>query len=193
MVIILFAALAFVTDYVIIERKTRKCECAKCDATNNEVISDNTDSTQVTEENKQIWNEHYSIKCSRIENGLCFINNNDYEIVLSVNNGIEQIKIDDNVFSLNSNEKFGYVDVYSTIGIHSSSVCYYSLNYNSSDIVEKIVSYKYIGNGRIGAPIIIKKVSFSDYLEEQTGYNNCNEFLKATQLKNRKLWLFFFL
>ena len=149
-----------------------------------------------------------------------------------MNNGIEQIKIDDNVFSLNSNEKFGnvyllndgyvfvlmyssdydksfildrslnivnnfkdyyddnfiyngikyhdgYIDVYSTIGIHSSSVCYYSLNYNSSDIVKKMVSYKYIGNGTIGAPILIKEDSFADYLEEQTGYNNCNEFLKA--------------
>ena len=47
--IILFAALAFVTDYIIIDRKTRKCDCTKCEATNNEVISDNTDNTQVTE------------------------------------------------------------------------------------------------------------------------------------------------
>ena len=42
LVIILFAALAFVTDYAYIERKTRKCDCPKCEATNNEVISDNT-------------------------------------------------------------------------------------------------------------------------------------------------------
>ena len=60
LVIILFAALAFVTDYAFIERKTSKCDCPKCEATNNEVISgdienkDNTDNTQVTEndENK---------------------------------------------------------------------------------------------------------------------------------------------
>ena len=57
LVIILFAALAFVTDYTFIERKTRKCDCPKCEATNNEVISgdienkDNTDDTQVNEEN----------------------------------------------------------------------------------------------------------------------------------------------
>ena len=56
LVIILFAALAFVTDYAIIERKTRKCDCPKCDATNNEVISGNTDNTQVTE------NQTYSYK-----------------------------------------------------------------------------------------------------------------------------------
>lgn len=49
LVIILFAALAFVTDYAIIERKINKCNCPKCEATNNEVICDNTDNTQVTE------------------------------------------------------------------------------------------------------------------------------------------------
>lgn len=55
LVIILFAALAFVTDYAFIERKISKCDCPKCEATNNEVISgdiedkDNTDNTQVTE------------------------------------------------------------------------------------------------------------------------------------------------
>ena len=53
LVIILFAALAFVTDYAIIERKTRKCDCPKCEATKNEVISDNTDDTQVTEESNE--------------------------------------------------------------------------------------------------------------------------------------------
>ena len=36
LVIILFAALAFVTDYAFIERKTSKCDCPKCEATNNE-------------------------------------------------------------------------------------------------------------------------------------------------------------
>lgn len=60
LVIILFAALAFVTDYAFIERKTRKCDCPKCEATNNEVISgdienkDNTDDTQVTENDENI-------------------------------------------------------------------------------------------------------------------------------------------
>lgn len=32
LVIVLFAALAFVTDYAIIERKTRSCSCPKCDS-----------------------------------------------------------------------------------------------------------------------------------------------------------------
>lgn len=55
LVIILFATVAFLTDYIIIDRKMNKCNCPKCEATNNEVISgdienkDNTDDTQVTE------------------------------------------------------------------------------------------------------------------------------------------------
>ncbi|MGM9849871.1 MAG: hypothetical protein ACI31V_03120 [Bacilli bacterium] len=52
LVIILFATVAFLTDYIIIDRKTRKCDCPKCEATSNEVISDNTDNTQITEEKK---------------------------------------------------------------------------------------------------------------------------------------------
>lgn len=54
LVIILFATVAFLTDYIIIDRKTSKCDCPKCEATNKEVISDNTDNTQVIEndENK---------------------------------------------------------------------------------------------------------------------------------------------
>lgn len=35
LVIILFAALAFVTDYAIIERKTRTCNCPKCSVSEN--------------------------------------------------------------------------------------------------------------------------------------------------------------
>jgi len=57
LVIILFAALAFVTDYAIIERKTRNCNCPKCETTNNEVKSDNTDNTQVTEDGSNKYNE----------------------------------------------------------------------------------------------------------------------------------------
>ena len=62
LVIILFAALAFVTDYAFIERKTSKCDCPKCEATNNEVISDNTDNTQVTEDNKSLVNRQDNLK-----------------------------------------------------------------------------------------------------------------------------------
>ena len=54
LVIILFAALAFVTDYAFIERKMNKCNCPKCEATNKEVISDNTDNTQVSENDENI-------------------------------------------------------------------------------------------------------------------------------------------
>ncbi len=50
LVIILFAVLAFVVDYAIIERKMNKCNCPKCEViTSNGEINDNTDNTQVTE------------------------------------------------------------------------------------------------------------------------------------------------
>ena len=49
LVILLFATVCFLTDYIVIERKLRKCDCPKCETTTNEVISDNTDNTQVTE------------------------------------------------------------------------------------------------------------------------------------------------
>ena len=56
LVIILFAALAFVVDYALIERKMNKCNCPKCEVTinneekdepiiNNESSNDENDST----------------------------------------------------------------------------------------------------------------------------------------------------
>ena len=56
LVIILFAALAFVVDYAVIERKMNKCNCPKCEVTtnneekeepitNNENSNDENDST----------------------------------------------------------------------------------------------------------------------------------------------------
>ena len=57
LVIILFAALAFVTDYAIIERKMNKCICPKCEVTINneekdEPITNNENSNEhVNEDN----------------------------------------------------------------------------------------------------------------------------------------------
>ncbi len=46
LVIILFAALCFVTDYAIIERKMNKCSCPDCSASGNtNIVSDNTNKT----------------------------------------------------------------------------------------------------------------------------------------------------
>lgn len=47
LVIILFAALAFLTDYILIESKKKSSKYPKCEEKNIEVISDNTDNTQV--------------------------------------------------------------------------------------------------------------------------------------------------
>ena len=63
LVIILCVAVAILTDYIVIDRKINKCNCPKCEATNNEVISgdienkDNTDDTQVTEDGSNKYNE----------------------------------------------------------------------------------------------------------------------------------------
>ena len=86
LVIILFAALAFVTDYAFIERKMNKCNCPKCEATNNEVISgdienkDNTDNTQVTE------NQTYSYEdIAGVYHAVVNEDNVDFDIFLSLN------------------------------------------------------------------------------------------------------------
>ena len=57
LVIILFAALAFVVDYAVIERKMNKCNCPKCEVTTNneekdEPITNNENSNEhVNEDN----------------------------------------------------------------------------------------------------------------------------------------------
>lgn len=55
LVIILFAALAFVVDYAIIERKMNKCNCPKCEVTTNneekeEPITNNENSNEQVNE-----------------------------------------------------------------------------------------------------------------------------------------------
>lgn len=81
LVIILFAALAFVTDYAFIERKISKCDCPKCEVTNNEVISDNI-------ENKDIksFNE-------------CLKSDEDYCSLYDSNLKIELVKSNSNKFN----------------------------------------------------------------------------------------------
>ena len=63
LVIALFATVAFLSDYIIIDRKTRTCYCPKCEESNNGVISgnienkDNTDNTQVIENKKYTYED----------------------------------------------------------------------------------------------------------------------------------------
>lgn len=54
LVIILFATVCFLTDYIVIDRKFRKCDCPRCETTSNEVISGNKDNTQVTENDNYV-------------------------------------------------------------------------------------------------------------------------------------------
>lgn len=72
LVIILFSVMAFLTDYIVIDRKTRKCDCPKCEATNNEVISrdiedkDNTDNEQVTENEVYSYEDIFGVYYSTV-------------------------------------------------------------------------------------------------------------------------------
>ena len=241
LLICLFSSIFTLVDFLIVDKildSHNKCEeCTKCDIKDNGVNKNNTsvvDDANVDYSNKLIWKNHYSINCSKIEDDSCYINNDSYEVVLSDNNGIEQISIGSNTYKLLNNQSFGnvfilsdgyifvsiygsgsvdynafildpsaqlvnnfteyfdnnyeyngvsyhdgYIDIYSTVGIHSSSVCYYGLNYGNDDIVEKIIRYEYAGNGKIKNPITKEEKSFSNYLKEQSGYTNCNDFLKA--------------
>ena len=64
LIILLCAAVAFLTDYIIIDRKINTCNCPKCETTNNEVISDNTDNTQVTENKTYTYEDIGSTRLS---------------------------------------------------------------------------------------------------------------------------------
>ena len=51
LVIILFATVCFLTDYILIDRKLRSCNCPKCEVTGNEVLSIDKDNIQNGENN----------------------------------------------------------------------------------------------------------------------------------------------
>ncbi len=96
LVIILFATVAFLTDYIVIDRKTRKCNCPKCEATKNEVISDNTDNTQVTENDVNIATEK--------ENNNNYTYLRDTELTAGCDNEIN-IKIENGSIIISNGEK----------------------------------------------------------------------------------------
>ena len=84
LVIILFAALAFVVDYAVIERKMNKCNCPKCEAiTNNEEkeesITNNENSNEhVNEEKKYSYEDvagHYRYSDNNVSDDFYFYEN----------------------------------------------------------------------------------------------------------------------
>lgn len=83
LVILLFAMVCTLTDWIIIERKVRVCECPKCESTSNEVISGNTDNTQVTEKKYNYediaGNYYFSMPISKEE---FFVDNASYLLTL---------------------------------------------------------------------------------------------------------------
>ena len=87
LVIILFAALAFVVDYAVIERKMSKCDCPDCSLSENtNVVEDDTDSmnqnndvTFLTDTELKFDCDEYTIK---VEDGNVIINAYDREITI---------------------------------------------------------------------------------------------------------------
>lgn len=171
LVVILFAALAFVTDYAIIERKTRKCDCPKCEITNNEVISDNKDNTQVTE------NKTYS-----------------YEDIAGVyeyknNEGLDIYKIalylyTDGTYYYNTSIKFAEGNVGNYI-IKENKIILNSIATHGSDIGRHIsfssATVSFDGNGNIIDNNPSNFIGLSDYqdvdnilLERVESYNDQN-------------------
>lgn len=108
LVIILFATVAFLTDYIIIDRKTRKCDCPKCEVTNNEVISDNT---KVTETSEGLWKNN-GFNCSTETENYCLISNTQNKIELKIlddKNDISEIIINDNQYKLDISDSIGEI------------------------------------------------------------------------------------
>lgn len=55
LVIVLFATVCFMTDYIIIERKINKCVCPTCNSgSNNEVINSNSNNNVVVPDNNEV-------------------------------------------------------------------------------------------------------------------------------------------
>ena len=79
LVIILFAALAFVTDYAFIQNKMNKCNCPDCSLSGNtNVVNDgsiitNSDSSTTTEQKKvYTYNDlagHYTVRYDSLDDG----------------------------------------------------------------------------------------------------------------------------
>ena len=107
LVIILFAALAFVTDYAVIERKTRTCACPKCEIKNYEVQEENTIDNEATEkiivkESKKLYNvSELNIKSDLDAFKDIFNNENIVEELENGDEYIAQLDISGNVIIKN--------------------------------------------------------------------------------------------
>ena len=106
LVIILFAALAFVTDYAIIERKMNKCDCPKCEVTNNQIKKENTNVDEngnvgeVQFNSKQYMWDNTNFECAEKNDEYCLLANTKNKIEFFLNDRIDQIKINGYTYNL---------------------------------------------------------------------------------------------
>lgn len=95
LVIILFAALAFVVDYAVIERKMSKCDCPDCSASGNTNVV-NDDTTVI--ENK---NDSTIVDTSKLQD---IASNNMYGEIVVTKDGYVYFKPYDNYSLTNNND-----------------------------------------------------------------------------------------
>lgn len=115
LVIILFATVCFLTDYILISRKMNKCNCPKCEVTDNrekeesKIINKNSDVGENQINSKQYAWDNTSFECSEKNDDYCLLANTKNKIEFYIsnridkynNNRIDQIKINGNVYNLN--------------------------------------------------------------------------------------------
>ncbi|MGM9849870.1 MAG: hypothetical protein ACI31V_03115 [Bacilli bacterium] len=186
LVIILFATVAFLTDYIIIDRKTRKCDCPKCEATSNEVISDNTDNTQVTENDeknvdpleKNMENYDYfkNISCIEKKDMYCLFENKDnLKVEIEADSKLNYSII------INGNKFFPNVD-YSTYleSIQILNDGYVFVNYGEQGIGPRDKAFILDSNGNV-----ITQTSNLDYVLSDYDRNNIEFSDNNLKLSNR--------
>jgi len=176
LVIILCATVAFLTDYIIIDRKTNNCDSPMGEATNNEVISDNienkdiTDNTHVTEDGLNKYNEFADKIIS--ERKTFFEGESLYRTTVDGNNMID-VKYYD--VELNPDGEL--------------KVIYYSKD-NSSDskfIANDVLNYYiiYYGNGGYKGLYFIYKDGSVGFANIEQAYMN-NEDITIKNIENVK-------
>lgn len=75
---VVFVIVCTISCCVIINNKSKKCDCAKSETINNEVISDNTDNTQVTENDNENEKTNSVEKYDNFRNFSCIEKNENY-------------------------------------------------------------------------------------------------------------------
>ncbi len=162
LVIILFAALAFVVDYAIIERKMNKCNCPKCEVTTNneekdEPITNNENSNEHVNENSGNNDPFDGLSCIEKSEELCLLRNDSNKIALRYDkiNVRHILVVNDKDVDLNYSADFGENEylpdnyIFINYGLRSYAIVDPNANviinfndYDEGNFIVDTVSYK---------------------------------------------------